>query len=190
MASSTSSQMSPTAPPIAVKEHDSFDKKTNSRELGQPEKEFVSPGGTKRNVRFASRRSIMEDVKRISRLSNYSISEVIAVWGDTEEHKLHKKELKNAVKDMVTGRRMSDNLTFTSVGIDDKIGEGKCEKMQNRQDGWEAVFDEQYLQEEDGIKDDDILADVYHDATTESRIKAHAEALQLEEEVKNLVLSD
>ena len=189
MTSGSSSPIPPLEPPIAANGDDNNDD-TEPRDLRQPEEEIVSPGGTKRNVRFASRRSIMEDVKRISRLSNYSLSEVIAVWGDTEEHKLHKKELKTAVKDMVTGRRMSDNLTFTSVGIDDKIGEGKYEKIQNRQDGWEAVFDEQYLQEEDGIKDDDILADVYHDAATESRIKAHAEALQLEEEVKNLVISD
>lgn len=157
----------------------------------QPQDEMeVSPGGRRRNnnVRFPSRRSCMEEVKRISRLSNYSLSEVIAVWGDTEEHKLHKKELKNAVKDMIQGRRMSDNLTFTSVGIDDKIGEGKVEKIQAREDGWEAVFDEQYLQEEDGIKNDEMLADVYHDATRESRIKAHADALQLQEEVKKLVI--
>lgn len=141
-----------------------------------------SPKPKKKGVGFNSRESI-EQVKRISRYSNYDMAEIEAYWGDGSEHKLRKKELRSAVQEWQQGRRMSDNLTFTTRGIMDKIGEGKHIKKANREKARQAVMDEQELQDQEGIIDDDLLAEIYTATTLNSKQKAHREAMAVREEV-------
>eukprot|EP00980_Cylindrotheca_fusiformis_P028349 scaffold22592_cov129-Cylindrotheca_fusiformis.AAC.35 len=141
-----------------------------------------SPKPKKKGVGFRSRESI-EQVKRISRYSNYDISEIEAYWGDGSEHKLRKQELRSAVQEWQQGRRMSDNLTFTTRGIMDKIGEGKQVKKANREKARQAVMDEQELQDQEGIIDDDLLAEIYTATTLNSKEKAHREAMAVRQEV-------
>jgi hypothetical protein len=148
-----------------------------------------NPPPRKKGIRFPDRQSRIEEVRRISRLSNYALEEVIAMWGDTEEHALQKMELKEAVSDIVQGRRNSDNLTFSAMGLTDKFGNRKVEKKQARMESWEAVLDEQYLQEQDGIRNDELLAGVYEGTTHDAKEKALQEALQLERDVKAMMLN-
>jgi hypothetical protein len=148
-----------------------------------------TPQPRKKGIRFPDRQSRIEEVRRISRLSNYALEEVIAMWGDTEEHALQKMELKAAVSDIVQGRRNSDNLTFSAMGLTDKFGNRKVEKKQARMESWEAVLDEQYLQEQDGIRNDELLAGVYEETTYDAKEKALQEALQLERDVKAMMLN-
>ena len=136
----------------------------------------------KKGVVFHSRDSI-EEVKRISRYSNYDIAEVEAYWGNGKEHKLRKEELRTAVQEWKQGRRTSDNLTFTTRGIMDKIGAGKQVKKANREKSRMAVMDEQELQDQEGIIDDDLLAEIYTSTTISSKKKAQQEALAIRAEV-------
>ena len=136
----------------------------------------------KKGVGFHSRDSI-EEVKRISRYSNYDIKEIEAYWGDGNDHKLRKQELRTAVQEWKQGRRMSDNLTFTTRGIMDKIGAGKQVKKANREKARMAVMDEQELQDQEGIIDDDLLAEIYTATTISSKKKAQQEALAVRSEV-------
>jgi hypothetical protein len=85
----------------------------------------------KKGVQFHSRGSV-EQVRRISRYSMYQPEEVVAYWGESNEHKLRKEELKMAVRDWQLGRRNSDNFTFSTIGIADKVGEGREKKKLNR----------------------------------------------------------
>jgi hypothetical protein len=150
--------------------------------------EGEAPKATKarpKGVQFASARSI-EQVKRISRYSNYAIEEIESVWGDGDEHKLRKQELRTAVTEWQQGRRMSDNLTFTTKGIADKVGPGRKVKKDNRTKSRQAVMDEQELQEMEGMIDDELLGDIYTITTAKAKQSAHEEALNLEAEVKNL----
>ena len=89
----------------------------SEHEEQQAQGEEQEPGDERpprRGVQFPTRESKMEVVKRISRVSQaYSPDEIIAVWGDSNEFRLRKQELKQAVVAMQTGRRVSDNFTFT-----------------------------------------------------------------------------
>mmetsp|Transcript_10369 Transcript_10369/g.25035 ORF Transcript_10369/g.25035 Transcript_10369/m.25035 type:complete len:155 (-) Transcript_10369:1830-2294(-) len=140
------------------------------------------PEPKKKGVGFRSRESI-EQVRRISRYSNYDVEEIEAYWGDGNDHKLRKQELRSAVQEWQAGRRMSDNLTFTTRGIMDKIGEGKQIKKANRERARQAVMDEQELQDQEGIIDDDLLAEIYTATTVNSKKKAQNEAMAVREEV-------
>lgn len=148
-----------------------------------------SPQPKKKGVGFRSRESI-EQVRRISRYSNYNVEEIEAYWGDGSEHKLRKQELRSAVQEWQAGRRMSDNLTFTTRGIMDKIGEGKQIKKANRERARQAVMDEQELQDQEGIIDDDLLAEIYTATTISSKTKAQNEAMAIREEVDTFVAEE
>lgn len=134
-------------------------------------------------VGFRGRASI-EEVRRISRISNRSLEEVIAYWGTSEDHKLRKQELRAAAHDMQVTRRMSDNMSFTTLGLADKVGEGKAIKKAHRAKSREAVLDEQDLQYHEGIVDDELIADVYTITTAGAQKDAHHKARALHEEVE------
>lgn len=128
-------------------------------------------------VQFRSQSSI-EEIRRISRISNYDMEEIINVWGERDEHTLRKSELKRAVKDMYFNRRGSDT-DFTTLGIDDKAGHGRAVKKVNRVLSRNAVMDEQSLQNHEGILDDELLADVYSITSTPAKREAQIKAERL-----------
>ena len=130
----------------------------------------------KSGVRFHSRSSI-EEVRRISRVSNYNLEEVISYWGDSDDHVLRKRELKKAAQEFQFQRRQSDN-NFTSLGIADKVGEGRQMKKNNRNKSRNAVLDEQDLQDHEGVYDDELISDVYA-ITTHGAKKAARECAEL-----------
>ncbi len=136
----------------------------------------------KKGVRFHKRGSI-EEVKRISRISMYNPEEIIAYWGDSEEHLLRKEELKKAVLDLHRGRRSSDNFSFTSIGIEGKVGEGRALRKEMRWKSRNAVFDEQAWQEAEGARDDEQLADIYKVTTQDALVMAQDVAKRVAEDV-------
>ena len=115
----------------------------------------------RRGVQFRSRNSI-EDVRRISTLSNYNTDEVIAVWGDENETTRRIQELQQEMSDLGHGRRESDNLTCTTVGLS-HYGKRKAEKMEAREQTWHAVLWEQYrqFQQEDKEKEEKEQIDTF-----------------------------
>ena len=144
----------------------------------------------KKGIQWHSRTSI-EVTKRISRVSQYSIDEIFAVWGDDDEAILRKQELKAAARDVLYRRRMSDNMTFSTVGIRDMVGLGRQEKKEARYKAWDAVMDEQDLQASEGLEmDSELIADAYSMTTAATSGKAHLEALEMEEEVRKHAMED
>lgn len=134
-------------------------------------------------VQFRSRNSI-EEVQRISRISNYNLEEVVNCWGDSNDRKLRKQELRQAALDMQHTRRMSDNTSFTTLGIADKVGEGRLLKKQNRKTATTAVLDEQDLQVHEGMYDAKLLSDVYSVTTVAAKKAAKESAEALHDEVR------
>ena len=133
-------------------------------------------------VQFRSQSSIAE-IRRISRASNYDMEEIINYWGESDEHDMRKSELKEAVKDMYFNRRGSDS-EFTTLGIDDKVGHGRAVKKVNRMLARNAVMDEQDLQNNEGIVDDEMLADVYSLTSTPAKREAQIKAQRLHDALK------
>jgi hypothetical protein len=145
--------------------------------------------GEKKGIQFRSRDSI-EEVKRISNITTYNAEEIESYWGDSREHKLRKQDLRVEVQEWKQGRRQSDNLTFTTRGLMDKIGEGRVIKKANREKSRQAVMDEQELQDQEGEIDDDFLANIYSSTTMSSKKKAQQEAMELRAEVDALPVDD
>jgi hypothetical protein len=175
VSSSTSSSQTDQAEDIASKTPMSAETSTEE-EASSP-----SSGG---GVRFRSRASI-EEVRRISRISNYDLDEVINYWGDREEHKLRKEELKLAAAEMQYSRRLSDNVEYTTLGIADKVGDGRAVKIANRMMARNAVLDEQELQTVEGVVNDELLADVYWSVTESAKQRAEEKAANLRNQVES-----
>jgi len=142
---------------------------------------FKGSGSGNAGVQFRSQSSI-EEVMRISRVSNYDMEEIVSYWGESDDHILRKSELKRAVKDMYLYRRTSDR-DFTTLGIDDKVGQGKANKKANRMISRNAVMDEQELQYDEGVLDDELLSDVYSITSTAAKREAHIKAERLHNEM-------
>ena len=166
------------------------DQKTTEEVVEEQKKEEEVTTRPKKGVQWHSRNSI-EVIKRISRVSQYSIDEVCAVWGDDDEAKLRKQELKATASDVKSGRRISDNLTFSTVGMRDMVGLGRKERKEAIYDAWDTVMNEQDLQASEGLGiDSELLAGVYSMTTAETSGKAHLEALEMEEEVRKHAMED
>jgi len=163
----------------SIIEQDTYSELDDSDDIQMKNKKSGGDGG----VRFKSRSSI-EEVRRISRVSNYDIEEIISYWGESDDHVLRKSELKRAVQDMYFHRRASDS-SFTTLGIEDKVGPGKADKKANRIISRSAVMDEQDLQYHEGVLDDELLADVYSITSTAAKRKAQSKAERLHNEVSN-----
>lgn len=83
----------------------------------------------------------MEDMRKISRLSNYTINDITAVWGDKEEHRERRQALYHDVQELSLGRQSSDkNVNFTTLGIADQVGPEKVERRRRRQAALKAVL--------------------------------------------------
>ena len=139
----------------------------------------------KKGVKFHKRNSI-EEVLNISGLCNYTEDELDATWGDDLEHQLRKEELRQATIEFRQGRRASDNLTFTTKGIADKVGQGRMMKKMNRALSRQAVMDVQDFQDMEGDTDDALIASVYSSTTLKARVKAQKEAEDMADEVKRI----
>jgi len=138
---------------------------------------------TNKNVQFCARKSTLEEIRRISRISNFSEEEWMAIWTTEDEMLLRKQELKAAVHECKhNARRVSDDQ-FSRLGLHDKFGEGKRYKDRYRKNARQAVLDEQNLQRDEGLEDLDMLADVYFMSNHKSQEQAQQMAAKLEEEV-------
>jgi hypothetical protein len=105
------------------------------------------PKPTRRTVRFPSRRTAMEEMRNISRLSNYTINDITAVWGDKEERRERRQALYHDVQELCLGRQSSDkNVNFTTLGIADEVGPAKAERRGRRQAALKAVLGGQLAQ--------------------------------------------
>lgn len=135
------------------------------------------------DVRFRSKSS-MEQVRRISRISDYNASEIGKYWENDDEKGQRRAELKQAVKDMYYDRRPSDN-EFTSLGLGDKAGHGRAVRKANKMLAVNAVLDEQNLQIHEGCMDDELLADVYSITTTAAKKEGVVRAQRLHEALKS-----
>ena len=165
-ASFSTSEFRETAIPVVAAEYEDKDKKGAG----------ANEGG--RRAMFRSEASMVE-IMEISRISTYDPEEIVNYWGDSDEHVLRKSELRKAVQEMYFHKRMSD-ANFTSVGISDKAGEGKKIKKRNRTVSRNAVLDEQDLQYyDDGVVDEELLADVYAITTVAAATSARDKAEEL-----------
>lgn len=138
-----------------------------------------------KQIRFAPQEN-MTQIRRISNFTGYSEEEITAYWGESDEMGLRKQELRENIQQWRQGRRASDNLDFTTLGIMDKIGDGRKDKKEHRENYLWAVLDEQDLQYAEGIYDDELMSEACRQTSSKSKDKAQREALRLHKEVQQL----
>ena len=97
----------------------------------------------KKEVQFNS----MVTMKAISKVCDWSNpEEKLNTWHTKQEHKQQMHNLRQEIQDYTLRRRISDNQTFTTLGIMDKIRNTPryTVKQTLRESGWNAVIFQQY----------------------------------------------
>ena len=177
-----------------------------------------------RVVRFRSNQSI-ETVEYVTPLNEYDSETYNKLWCTAYELSIQRHALKCELRDYTRyGRRNSDNMTFSSLGLTTYVGHGKRQKQHARNMQMSAVRAELYeqwllhqqskkqkqQQQKEGQQmpqqqreqqdstttadvddfniNDEELAIACSLATQYSRDKAHQDALQLQDQVQNLLL--
>ena len=115
----------------------------------------VSSTNNPRVVRFRSNQSI-ETVKYVTSLDEYDIETYNNLWCSEYELNVRRHQLKCELRDYTrfchgvgrgrSGRRNSDNLTFTTLGLKPYVGHGKRQKQHARNVQMSAVRTELYEQ--------------------------------------------
>ena len=133
-----------------------------------------------KGVRFPSRKHIMEQAKQISRRSTWAINEMIAMWGDDEEHEKQRDQLDEECDKYAKGFHDSDNINFTTVGVEHLIDDDKYdEKLQLREEAYDAKFSDSFC-----AQNETELSEKYQQVSRKAANLAVDEAKRLSLELK------
>jgi hypothetical protein len=120
-----------------------------------------------RNVRFCDDATIHLVPSR----ADYTIDEVTATWYHRNDLKQMKDTARFEAKLLAAGL-LQETMHTSARGLEGRTAEGLTRKRRNRADASNAVFDELDQQDEQGIFDDDALADVYFLCTEHCQVVA------------------
>lgn len=151
---------------------DSFDSKSSS---SQPLSPPPLPLPQRKEVSFKANAR----AKRCLHLNNYTDEEIASTWYSRDELDEVRHEARLSVEIIVVAGRGEANLDVEEYclrGIEFLTLEGAKHKMENKMAAWDALFDEQDLQLEDGTSDLDMLSMVYFDASYHTQLEAQARA--------------
>ena len=150
----------------------------------------------RKSVRFPAQLSSLQITKHISRLSSRGLAEIKAMWGDEKEEEERKEKIRRDLDriQFLDGMRTdNDDSGLCALGLDDKVGTRAQEKMEHREQAWDAVMWNQHDQLEGSNHakrelDDEEVAKVYQaDAGTQKlQQQAQEEAYKLAQEINNI----
>jgi hypothetical protein len=98
--------------------------------------------------------------------------EIRACWYTKSEYKDIRKEIRMTL-DLMEQNVDIDDYNHCKRGLEYLTKKGAHERMQTKLEAWAAVFEEQDLQDAEGIVDPEILAIVYNDSTRSCRVAAY-----------------
>lgn len=122
---------------------------------------------TKKYVRFADETTTHLVLSRV----DYTVDEMSATWYDRTDLKQMRSTAKSEARLLEAGM-LQETETTSARGLEGRTTEGLTRKRRNRTDAVNAVFDELDQQDEQGIFDDDALADVYFVYTEHCQVTA------------------
>ena len=96
-------------------------------------------------VRFPSKRSI-QCVEYVDRIGDDDHDIKNNIWCNEQELNLRRHRIKCDIRDWTRGRRNSDNMTFSSLGLEGYVGKGKLQKLHARQIQMDTIRTELYEQ--------------------------------------------
>ena len=94
---------------------------------------------------------------------DYSSEEKQATWFNGDDIKSFKNEIKASAALMVSG--VSESAEFCAWGLKARTRDGALKKRNNKINGRSIVFLEQNYQQEEGIFEEEAIADAYFDCT-------------------------
>jgi hypothetical protein len=110
---------------------------------------------------------------------DYSAEEKQATWCDGDEITSFKNEAKASAALMISGVvAESESAELCFRGLEARTRDGALRKRHNKIDARAAVFIEQELQQEEGVFDEEAIADVYYDCTQHCRASANMMGLR------------
>jgi hypothetical protein len=155
---------------------DSFDSKSpSSTPLSSPPPPPLPLTQKKKEVLFKANAR----ARRCLHLNDYTDEEIAATWYSRAELDEVRREARLSVEIIAAAGRGGMDLDLEEYclrGIEFLNLEGAKHKMENKMAAWDALFDEQDLQLEDGTIDLEMLSMVYFDASYHSQLEAQERA--------------
>jgi hypothetical protein len=134
-------------------------KKATKKETATPEK---------LSIRFSDNVSFRKTLSR----KDYTPEDVEASWYSHEESKAISTQCIKEIKRMDMGEKLKDKK-YCSRGLEGHTTIGAESKMRNRKVAIDAVLDEQLIQWEEGIYDEELIGDIYYEASIRCQVWAH-----------------
>jgi hypothetical protein len=142
----------------------------------------VSPKSSKRSISFSPEVATFN----VLHIMDYSAEEKQATWFDGDDIKSFKKEGKVSLALLVNGVSESSELCFR--GLEARTRDGALRKRHNKIDARAAVFMEQDFQKDEGVFDDEVIADVYYDYSQRCHLAANMMGLRDERDVRAMAV--
>ena len=145
--------------------------------------------------RDASRKKIcvmfhpLVKVHPIIHINEYTEQEITTCWITNEEYNASNKQRSKEVKLLQQGIKLRDKK-YCSRGIESCTRSGSFKKYMARQRAIGCVLTEQSIQNMNGIRDDDMLAHIYHCYTVKCSIDAQETGLRDREAVLAMLHRD
>jgi hypothetical protein len=121
----------------------------------------------KKNVHFSEETSIHSILGR----ADYTADEVTSTWYNHADLKEMRDAARCEAKLLMAGL-LQETMHTSARGLEGRTTEGLTRKRRNRAEAANAVFDELDQQDEQGIVDDDALADIYFTFTERCQVAA------------------
>jgi hypothetical protein len=115
-------------------------------------------------VRFSEKIRIRKTLSR----KDYTLEETEATWSSREERQQISRQCRKEIKKINHGEKLKDNTYCCTRGLEGHTNIGKVSKARTRAMGISAVLDEQLTQWEEGVFDENTIADVYYHTVSSS----------------------
>lgn len=128
-------------------------------------------------------------VNKIIHINEYTDDEINATYYHRDEMKSVRQQLRETVKileEQPTADEFKESNSFSKRGAEFRTSEGARIRHRNKNIAWDALFDAQDAQFEDGVFDPEVLASIYSAATTHCQHAAHLLALKDQEELNEM----
>jgi hypothetical protein len=142
----------------------------------------VSPKSSKRSISFSSEVFVID----VLHIMDYSAEEKQATWFVGNDMRFFKNECRGSAALMNNGVSESAELCFR--GLEARTRDGALRRRRNKIDARAAVFMEQDLQEDEGVFDEEAIADAYYDYTEHCHVAANMMGLRDERDARAMAV--
>jgi hypothetical protein len=143
--------------------------------------ETAPPVKHKRKIRFSL---TSNQIFPIPHLDDMDDEEIAMIWYEASDYDKFKGEIILILRKMMKGEKIRENNKQTARGLEIRLRLGVNHRQKSRTEAIAAVLNEQYGQCDEGVQDDEYLADVYRKASSQSHDAAYELGLEDEAEIK------